>query len=237
MITEDGIKPAAKYTASINDFPTPSIISEMRAWYRLVNQVAYCFCKTDMMAMFRHLLSPVTPFVWTGDLETAFSASMDTILEMIIRRVHLFDSELETYLSTDDSKEGMGWILQQKTCTCKKVSPTCCPDGWNHVLTGGAFCKPEERNYSEIEGAATAILKGLQDGMGCKKLHMATDHQPLVTTLGKQSAMTSNKLMETCATEIALWSTPLTKGSWALLGGQFSGLGSTRTSSRQEVDA
>ena len=100
----------------------------------------------------------------------------------------------------------MGWILQQKTCTCKKVSPTCCPDGWNHVLTGGAFCKPEERNYSEIEGAATAILKGLQDGMGCKKLHMATDHQPLVTTLGKQSAMTSNKLMETCATEIALWS-------------------------------
>jgi hypothetical protein len=37
MITEDGIKPAAKYTASVNDFTTPSIISEVRAWNGLVS--------------------------------------------------------------------------------------------------------------------------------------------------------------------------------------------------------
>ena len=112
MITEDGIKPAAKYTASINDFPTHSNISEVRAWYGLVNQVAYCFCKTEIMAPFRHLLSPNTPFEWTDDLEAAFSASKETILEMIKRGVHSFDSKLETCLSTDYSKEGMGWILQ-----------------------------------------------------------------------------------------------------------------------------
>ena len=36
-----------------------------------------------------------------------------------------------------------------------------------------------------------AIFKGLQDTkyytLGCKSLHVATDHQPLVTTLSKQS--------------------------------------------------
>ena len=43
------------------DFPTPRNISEVRAWYGLVNQVAYCFCKTEIMSPFRHLLSPNTP--------------------------------------------------------------------------------------------------------------------------------------------------------------------------------
>ena len=75
LLTEDGIKPAAKYTASIRDFPTPTNISDVRSWYGLVNQVAYCFNKTPVMAPFRHLLSSKTPFVWTADLETAFAAS------------------------------------------------------------------------------------------------------------------------------------------------------------------
>ena len=64
------------------------------------------------MAPFRHLLSTNTPFEWTDDLEAAFSASKETILKMIKRGIHSFDSKLETCLSTDYSKEGMGWILQ-----------------------------------------------------------------------------------------------------------------------------
>jgi hypothetical protein len=163
MITEDGIKPAAKYTASIKDFTTTSNISEVRVWFGLENQVAYCFCKTEIMSPFRHLLTPNTPFEWKDDLEAAISASKETILEMIKKVVYSFDSELETCLRPDYSKEGMGWILQHKSCTCKKIYPTCCPDGWRLVLAGGAFCIPAERNYSPIEGEASAIFKGLQD--------------------------------------------------------------------------
>ena len=82
--------------------------------------------------------------------------------------------------------------MQQKTCLCEKISPTCCPDGWRLVLAGGAFCNSAEKNYSPIEGEATAIFKGLQDTKYytlCKSLHVAIDHQPLVTTLGKQSVV------------------------------------------------
>ena len=57
------------------------------------------------------------------------------------------------------------------------------------MLAGGAFCKPAERNYSPIEGEATALFKGLKDTkyytLRCKRLHVATDHQPLVTTLSQ----------------------------------------------------
>ena len=83
MFTELGIKPAAKYTDSIKNFPTPKHITEVRSWYGLVNQVAYCSCKTETMAAFRHLLSPGNKFVWTDELEKAFVSSEAEIIELI----------------------------------------------------------------------------------------------------------------------------------------------------------
>ena len=163
LITENGIKPAAKYTESIRDFPTPKNITEVRSWYGLINQVDYCFCKTEIMAPFRHLLSPGNDFVWSDDLEKAFVASKNKIIELIQQGVYSFDPTMVTCLSTDYSKEGFGWMLQQKTCQCEKISPTCCTMGWRLVLAGGAFCKKSEKNYSPIEGEATAIVKGLRD--------------------------------------------------------------------------
>ena len=122
LITENRIKPAAKYTAAIRDFLTPSNISEVRSCYA-------------------HLLSPNTPFEWTDELEEAFTASKEKIIESIQKGVYSFDPRLETCLSTDYSKEGMGWILQQKTCDCQRISPTCCPDRWRVVLAGvGWWC-------------------------------------------------------------------------------------------------
>ena len=178
MITDEGIKPVDKYTDSIRNFPTPKNITEVRSWYGLINQVAYCFCKTETMAPFRHLLSPGTEFVWTDELEKSFVASKAKIIELIQEGVYSFDPKLITCLSTDYSKEGMGWMLQQKICSCEKISPTCCPTGWRLVLAGGAFCNQAEKNYSPIEGEATAIFKGLKDTkyytLGCMNLYPLT---------------------------------------------------------------
>ena len=73
LITDTGIKPAAKYTESIRNFPTPKNITEVRSWYGLINQVDYCFCKTEIMAPFRHLLSPGNDFEWTGSLTLSYT--------------------------------------------------------------------------------------------------------------------------------------------------------------------
>ena len=56
-ITMEGIKPTDKYVEAIRNFPTPTNISEMRGWFRLINQVAYSFVRTEHMAIFCHLLS------------------------------------------------------------------------------------------------------------------------------------------------------------------------------------
>ena len=48
-MTMEGIKPTDKYIQSIQNFPTPTNISEVRGWFGLINQVAYSFVKTDQM--------------------------------------------------------------------------------------------------------------------------------------------------------------------------------------------
>ena len=110
---------------AIRNFSTPTNISDVRSWFGLINQVAYRFIKTDHMAPFRHLLSQTTPFQWNEDLEVAFRKSKEKIAELITDGVASFDMELVTCLSPDYSKQGMGWILQQKRCSCEKIVPTC----------------------------------------------------------------------------------------------------------------
>ena len=53
--------------------------------------------------------------------------------------------DLVTCLSPEYSKEGMGWILRQKTCKCPDINPTCVT-GWSLVLAGGHFCNKGEKN-------------------------------------------------------------------------------------------
>jgi hypothetical protein len=163
QVAIEGIKPTDKYIETIRTFPTPRNISDIRSWYGLINQVAHSFVKTEHMAPFRHLLSPATPFEWTKELEEAFEKSKEKNSELIIEGVNSFDPKLTTCLSPDYSKQGMGWILQQKRCSCTKIIPTCCDDGWSLVLAGGKFCKPAEQNYSPVEGEATAVAKGLEE--------------------------------------------------------------------------
>ena len=89
------------------------------------------------MAPFRDLLKAGNVFEWTEDLNVAFEASKKEIVRLVKNGVQMFDPELMTCLSTDFCKTGLGWILQQKTCKCKVVSPRCCDDGWRLVLAGG----------------------------------------------------------------------------------------------------
>jgi hypothetical protein len=153
--------------------------------------VAYSFVKTEHMAPFRHILSQSQSFVWDETIETALRMSEERIIELIVEGVASFDVDLVTCLSPDYSKQGMGWILQQKTCSCPEVVPTCCADGWRLVLAGDHFCNQAEQNYSPIEGEATAVARGLHDTkyytMGCKQLYIATNHKSLVCVLGDQS--------------------------------------------------
>ena len=143
------------------------------------------------MAPFRELLKPDKKFEWTAELNEAFENSKVEIVRLVKDGVKMFDPELVTCLSTDFCKTGLGWILQQKVCTCPVISPVCCSAGWRLVLAGGRFTIPAETRYSPTEGEMLAVAVGLESSryytLGCRKLYVATDHKPLLSILNDRA--------------------------------------------------
>ena len=132
QITEDGVKPSEESLSAIRDFPRPTNISGVRAFFGLAEQVWFAFSKTEIMAPFRHLLSPKTPFRWDENLEEAFEKGKQEIINKVAEGIQLFDLNRSTCLQVDWSREGIGLLLLQKHCECvrEQMSPRCCPAGW-----------------------------------------------------------------------------------------------------------
>ena len=113
-----------------------------------------------------------THFVWNENLEKAFQQSKQIIVGLVRKGVTTFDINRVTCLVPDWSKEGMGFLLLQKYCTCPtKKAPVCCPNGWCIVFVDSRFCTDVECWYALIEGKAAAIT--------WPQMIVVTDHQPL----------------------------------------------------------
>merc|ERR1712237_35347 len=81
-------------------------------------------------------------FVWSQELNDSFEKSKGEILEAVKQGVKTFDTSLPTVLSTDWSKEGVGFCLLQKTCSCNgPISPVCCRVGWRLTLCNSRFTR------------------------------------------------------------------------------------------------
>ena len=161
------------------------------------------------MSPFRHLLSSKTPFQWSADLDRAFRENKSKIVELVDKGVKSFDPYKVTCLSPDWSQSGIGWLLQQKECSCPKISPTCCNSGWSLVLAGGRFCSPAAGRYSPTEGEGLAVAVALEQSkfytLGCEQLYIATDHKPLVGIMNQQNLNTTENPRPQRIKERTMW--------------------------------
>ena len=143
------------------------------------------------MSPFKPLLSPKTSFRWTEELDHAFQASKNQIVEAIKQGVAIFDVNRRTCLRTDWSKSGIGYYLSQKHCLCSSRSPGCCDDGWKITLAGSRFLSSTEQRYAPVEGEMLAVAWSLEQTkyftQGCDNLLVVTDHKPLVKLLGDRT--------------------------------------------------
>ncbi|MEL6804837.1 MAG: ribonuclease H family protein, partial [Bacteroidota bacterium] len=133
----------------------------MRSWYGLVNQVSYNLASAEVMLPFQKLLSPTIQYEWTDDMNNAFVKSKEKIISEMTKGVEIFRKDLPTCLTTDWSKNGLGFWLFQKHCTCYPEKPFCCKTGWKVVLVGSRFTNKAESNYKPIEGEALAVVDAL----------------------------------------------------------------------------
>ena len=154
----DTVKPGAKYEAAIKNFPRPATLTDIRAFFGLVEQVAYTFYASKVMAPFRDLLKPQNArqgrIYWDEELENIFELSKTEIILAMREGVRMFRTDLPTAVSTDFSKQGLGNSLFQKHCKCEGETPSCFKTGWKLVAFSSRFTHPAEKNYSPVEGEA-----------------------------------------------------------------------------------
>ena len=190
-ITNQSVRPCKKYLDAIREFPTPKTITDVRSWFGVVNQVSYAFSMARWMQPFRDPLKPGKPFHWSTDLESAFHASKDIIINEIEKGVQIFDKSRPTRLATDWSKTGVGFWLLQKHCRCPKAVPFCCRTGWRVTLVGSRFTSSAESHYAPVEGEALAVADALDKAryfvLGCSDLTVAVNHKPLLKIFGDRS--------------------------------------------------
>ena len=189
QITPSGVAPSESLLNAILDFPVPKTITDARSWFGLVNQLAWAYSLSPIMLPFRDLVKKESKFIWNQTLEKAFQESKQTIVKLVRKGVSTFDTKRITCLAPDWSKEGMGFLLLQKYCTCPvEKAPVCCPEGWHLVFAGSRFCTDAERRYAPIEGEAAAISWALEKCrmfvLGCPNVMVVTDHEPLKGLFG-----------------------------------------------------
>ena len=191
QISKSLVKPSKKYWEAIKNFPQPRSVTDIRSWFGLINQVSFTFSMADKMLPFRKLLKPNTKFTWTEELNQAFNVSKSEIIKEINKGVQIYDKRKPTCLSTDWSKDGVGFLLSQKHCQCQNIKPFCCEGGWRPTMVGGRFTHAAESRYAPIEGEALAVVEGLNKArhfvLGCPNLIVAVDHKPLLKIFGDRS--------------------------------------------------
>ena len=114
------------------------------------------------MVPFRDLVRPKAAFNWTKELEALFQEAKERIIAQVREGVRSYDISRPTCVQTDWSKEGIGYLLLQKYCSCSlEKAPICCHDGWRLVFAGSRFTKGAEPRYAPSEGEALAIVWAL----------------------------------------------------------------------------
>ena len=127
----------------------------------------------------------------TEAVERAFEVSKESIIAEICHGVEISDPTKRTCIRPDWSRQGIGYFLSQKHCSCDSCLPDCCTDGRRVTLAGSRLLTSGEQRYAPIEGEALAVAWGLEQSkyftQGCNDLLVVTDHKPLVQILGDRT--------------------------------------------------
>ncbi len=199
-ITPTGLKPSDSTLKAIRDFPTPKSTTDIRSWFGLVRQVAFAHSVSEDLAPLRGLLKhnegEKPKFFWNDMLQQAFDKSKKHVVESVTEGIQSFDQTRLTCLQSDWSKDGIGFILLQKYCTCKEPLKSditiklCCDSGWKPCFAGSRFTNEAESRYAPTEGEALAVAWALKTSrlftLGCPKLIVVTDHKPLLGILNNR---------------------------------------------------
>ena len=141
------------------------------------------------------LLKSNIEFVWTQVHDKAFENLKQAICKDIT--LQFFDSDLPLYIEADASQKCIGAIMLQPDKNHKNISNTEIPNNLRPVACASKTLTSCESNYSNIErellGVLFSVLYFKHFTYGCK-VHIITDHKPLVSLFRKSLTSASPRL-------------------------------------------
>lgn len=181
IIDEEGLHPMQEKVTAITEAPSPTNVSELRAYLGLINYYAkFMSNRATLLKPLHDLLRNGEKWEWTKECESAFALSKS---ELVTNQVLVhYDSGRALRLDCDASPYGVGAVL-------------------SHVMDDGterpiAFASrtltKSELNYAQIDKEALGLV------FGVRKFHkylygrsftLVTDHKPLVTIFGPRKAV------------------------------------------------
>ena len=192
----DGYRPSDNMISAIKNFPMPAepSLTDIRAWFGLVNQIAPFLASSALMEPFRELLKPTRSIgkqvFWDEELQTIFKETQSKLCELISTGLAYYEIKRKTIVISDWSQAGIGFVIMQKHCKCKDIgdSSLCCVKGWKPVLCHSRHLTEKEMRFRPIEGEALAVDWALKKGrlflQGNDNFDIIVDHKPLLKIFG-----------------------------------------------------
>ena len=196
VLTKEGLKPDPHKLDVIKQWPIPTNVTELQSFLGSMNYL----CKfipylLDLRQPLQELLKFNGEFLWTPVHEKTFNNIKEAITKDVT--LQFFDLEQPLYIKVDASKKSIGAIMLQPDKKCKNTSNTEIPNNLRPVAYASKTLNSCETNYSNIEQELLDVLfcvlhfKHFTYG---QKVHIITDHKPLVSPFRKSLTSASPRL-------------------------------------------
>ena len=177
VINSDGVSPDPKKTSAISSMKQPANVSELRRFLGMVNQLGkFSPNIAELSQPLRELLSTKTVWAWGPSQTDAFNKLKHELTSTPV--LAWYDPTAETKLTADASAYGLGAVLMQKTI-----------QQWKPVAYASRSMIETDTRYAQIEKEALATTwacERFSDYILGMKIHIETDHKPLVPLLGSK---------------------------------------------------
>lgn len=176
VISQDAIKPDPNRIRSIADMPPPTTVPELRSFLGAINFYAK-FVKTmhKLRAPLDELLKKDIPWSWNETCQQHFTKLKNIMSSDLL--LTPYNPKLDIIVAGDASQHGIGAVIMHKFND----------ESVKTVWHASRSLSPAERNYSQIEKEALALV------FAVKKFHkmiygrpfaLHTDHKPLLAIFG-----------------------------------------------------
>ena len=180
-IDADGLHPTSDKVRAILEAARPGNVNELQSFLCLVNYYRRFLSNlSTILNPLNHLLKKSVIWKWTVSCEKSFKLLKKALVSSDVL-VH-YDPDKPITLAVDASPYGLGAVISH-----------ICDKGIDRPIADASrTLSSAEKNYSQIEKEALAIVFGLQkfhQYLYARKFTLITDHKPLTLILGPKKGI------------------------------------------------